>query len=161
MANYKKPAIVIGLLAAIGAITAFAAPAFSQKDATAGELKAFGISNEDLVYPFKRQAAWEELEDGRYAATPSRPNLAFKDYAISFDETSKRVCAVYAKTSSDAAIDKLKTDLQARYGAPSPHSAITQRWVSDKDFVEITENSDAYYVSWDFTGNCIASAKAR
>lgn len=161
MAKYKKPAIVIGLLAAIGALTAFAAPAFSQKEADRHELKAFGISSDDLVYPYKRQAAWEELGEGRFAVSPSRPNLAYKDYAVSFDETSNKVCAVYAKTMSDTAIDKLKVDLIAKYGAQTPLSAISQRWTSGSDFVEITENSDGYYVHWDFTGSCIAQAKAR
>lgn len=161
MAKYKKPAIVIGLLAAVGALTAFAAPAFSQKETRADELKAFGISSEDLVFPYKRQGTWEQLEDGRYAVSPPRPNSAFKDYAVSFDAASNKICAVYAKSTKDDAIGKLKVDLLAKYGAQTPLSAITQRWTSGSDFVEITENSDGYYVHWDFTGSCIAQAKAQ
>lgn len=129
MAKYKKPAIVIGLLIAAGGIAAVAAPAFSAKTPKTAEQKVFGISDQDLVFPYMRQAAWKQLSQDRYAVSPSRPESGFSDYAVSFDKVTNRICAVYATTEDLSALQKLKTSASAQT-VISPHADTHEiKWV--------------------------------
>jgi len=134
MAKYKKPAIVIGLLVVAGAIAAVAAPTLSQNEIATTEQKIFGISDHDLVFPYMRQPAWKQVAQGRYAVSPSRPENGFSDYAVSFDKTTNRICAVYATT-------KDLNNLQNLYNSQ------TMRFV-------VTALPDAHEIKWVFAEDC-------
>lgn len=133
MAKYKKPAIVIGLLIAAGAIAAVAAPTLSQNETATTEQKVFGISDHDLIFPYMRQPAWKQVSQGRYAVSPSRPESGFSDYAVSFDKTTNRICAVYATTKDLNKLQNLDNSKALRLVVTALPEAHEIKWILAED----------------------------
>lgn len=133
MANYKKPAIIMGLLVAVGGMAAVAVPLLSPDEAKASDKQVFGISDKDLVFPFMRQGAWKETAPGQYTVSPPRPNAAFSNYAVSFDKHSSRICAVYATTDDLAAIKGLPASPEPQISLGTDAEQHQLKWAFAED----------------------------
>lgn len=159
MANYKKAAIAIGVLLAAGSAAAFTAVSIGKMDDGPETIEAFGISSEDMVFPYMRQAAWAEVYPGRYRIAPPQPDPAFAHYEISSDPDTDRVCAVYTATTDDAARDRLKTQLTQSYGEPTVTASYGSHWSTGAGYVELEDIDTLYQFIWDMTGTCYKKNK--
>lgn len=159
MANYKKAAIAVVVLMAAGAAAAFSVANISRMDEQPKPTKVFGISSEDMVFPYMRQAIWAEASPGRYRVAPPQADPAFTHYEISSDPDTDRICAVYAATTDVAALDRLKGQLGENYGNPKPTAANGWNWSTGTGYVEIEDVDTLYQVIWDLTGTCLDKNK--
>lgn len=158
---YTKPAIIITAAIALVGITALAAVAVDQGVDSASEAQAFGIRATDPVFPFKRQSAWRENQTGIYAVKAPRPRAGFDGYAVSYDKSTNRICAVYATTQDAVALEALKTELAVKHSQSAiavPHGL---RWSNNASFVEIRDMDSPYQIIHDFTGTCVEEITPR